>query len=144
MIWWGRRSDAKQERFGHAAFANLLAAVFLVAAMVLHDPNFRFIAIAIAFASTLCMVVPFWAIPGNFLSGASAAGGIAAVSAMGVTGGFVAPFFVGYMKGLTGDFKAGFLAIAVFGIVVSVIFYLVGSAQQRARDAANVIADARG
>jgi sugar phosphate permease len=144
MIWWGRRSDAKQERFGHAAFANLLAAVALVAAMVLHDPNLRFAAIAIAFASTLCMVVPFWAIPGNFLSGASAAGGIAAVSAMGVTGGFVAPYFVGYMKGLTGDFKAGFLAIAVFGIIVSVIFYIAGSAQQRARDAANVIADARG
>jgi sugar phosphate permease len=143
-IWWGRRSDAKQERFGHAAFANLLAAVALVAAMVLHDPNLRFIAIAIAFAATLCMVVPFWAIPGNFLSGASAAGGIAAVSAMGVTGGFVAPFFVGYMKGLTGDFKAGFLVIAVFGIIVSAIFYIAGSAQQRARDAANVIADARG
>jgi len=88
--------------------------------------------------------VPFWAIPGSFLSGASAAGGIAAVSAMGVTGGFIAPFFVGYMKGLTGDFKTGFITIAIFGIIVSVIFYLVGSAQQRARDAANVIADARG
>jgi sugar phosphate permease len=144
MIWWGRRSDRKKERFGHAAFANLLAAVALLVAMTMHEPIIRGIAVSIAFASTLCMVVPFWAIPGTFLSGASAAGGIAAVSAMGVTGGFVAPYFVGYMKGLTGDFKAGFLTIAIFGIIVSILFYFVGSAQQRARDAANAIADARG
>jgi len=144
MLWWGRRSDRKKERIGHAAFANLLAAIALLAAMTVHEPILRGIAVSIAFASTLCMVVPFWAIPSTFLSGASAAGGIAAVSAMGVTGGFIAPYFVGYMKGLTGDYKSGFLTIAIFSIIVSIVFYIVGSAQQRARNAANVIADARG
>ena len=143
MIWWGRRSDARGERFGHAAFANLLAAVALLVAMLANEPLIRGVAISVAFAATLCMVVPFWAIPGTFLSGASAAGGIAAISAMGVTGGFVAPFFVGYIKGATGDFRIAFIAIAVFAMLVSTLFYLVGSAQQRARDAANVIADAR-
>jgi MFS family permease len=143
MVWWGRRSDAKNERFGHAAFANLLAAVALLVTMTVHQELVRGVAVSVAFAATLCMVVPFWAIPGMFLSGASAAGGIAAVSAMGVTGGFVAPYFVGYMKGATGDFKAAFLTIAVFGIIVSAVFYLVGRAQQRRRDADNAIADAR-
>jgi nitrate/nitrite transporter NarK len=55
---------------------------------------------------------------------------------MGVTGGFIAPYFVGYIKGLTGDFKAGFMVIAVFGLVVSALFYIIGSRQQRNRDAA--------
>jgi len=144
MIWWGRHSDARQERLGHAALANLLGGIGLLAAMTLHDPNLRFVAVALGFASTLCMVVPFWAIPGTFLSGASAAGGIAAVSAMGVTGGFVAPYFVGFMKGLTGDFRAGFIVIALFGIIISGVFYLAGSAQKRKLDAANLIADAQG
>jgi hypothetical protein len=48
------------------------------------------------------------------------------------------------MKGLTGDFRAGFIVIALFGILVSAVFYLAGSAQKRKRDTANVIADARG
>jgi sugar phosphate permease len=136
MIWWGRRSDRRKERIGHAAFANFVAAVALLVSMLVRDPILRGVAVSIAFAATLCMVVPFWAIPGSFLTGSAAAGGIAAVSAMGVTGGFIAPYFVGYIKGLTGDFKAGFLAIAVFGLVVSALFYIIGSRQQRNRDAA--------
>jgi sugar phosphate permease len=144
MIWWGRRSDRAGERFAHAAIANLVAALALVGAMVLHDPLLRGVCFSIAFAAILCMVVPFWAIPGSFLSGASAAGGIAAISAMGVTGGFVAPYFIGYMKDFTGGFQTGFLVIAAFGVVISILFYIVGTSQQKARDAANAIADARG
>jgi len=136
MIWWGRRSDRRKERIGHAAFANFVAAVALLVSMLVQDPILRGVAVSIAFAATLCMVVPFWAIPGSFLTGSAAAGGIAAVSAMGVTGGFIAPYFVGYIKGLTGDFKAGFMVIAVFGLVVSALFYIIGSRQQRNRDAA--------
>jgi sugar phosphate permease len=143
MILWGRNSDRRSERFGHAAVANFLAATALLGAMLVQDPVLRGAAFSIAFAATLCMVVPFWAIPGTFLSGASAAGGIAAISAMGVTGGFVAPYFVGYMKDLTGDYKTGFLVIAFFGMAISIVFYLVGSRQQRARNVANAIADAK-
>jgi MFS family permease len=143
MIFWGRNSDRRNERFGHAAVANLIAAAALLGAMLVQDPYIRGAAFSIAFAATLCMVVPFWAIPGSFLSGASAAGGIAAISAMGVTGGFVAPYFVGYMKDLTGSFTTGFLAIAFFGVIISILFYIVGSRQQQARNAANLIADAK-
>jgi MFS family permease len=135
VIFWGRRSDRKQERFGHAAFANFLAAAALLVAMTVQEPAVRGIAISIAFASTLCMVVPFWTIPATYLSGAQAAGGIAAISAMGVTGGFVAPYFVGFMKDFTGEFKAGFLVIAFFGMAMSALFYVIGSRQQRARNA---------
>jgi len=143
VIYWGRRSDRKQERFGHVAFANFLAAAALLVAMTLHDPIIRGVAISIAFASTLCMVVPFWTIPGTYLSGTQAAGAIAAVSAVGVTGGFVAPFFVGYMKDLTGDFKTGFLVIAVFGMAISLLFYAVGSRQQQARNRSSLLADTK-
>lgn len=143
MIFWGRRSDRTGERFGHAFVANLIAAVALLGAMLLTDPLARGVAFSIAYAATLSMVVPFWAIPGTFLSGASAAGGIAAISAMGVTGGFVAPYFIGFMKDFTGSFAAPFISIAVFSAVISVLFFIIGSRQQRERDQANSLADAR-
>jgi MFS family permease len=142
MIYWGRRSDRSGERFGHAFAANLVAAVALMGAMLLGDPLLRGIAFSIAYAATLSMVVPFWAIPGTFLSGASAAGGIAAISAMGVTGGFVAPYFIGFMKDATGAFVVPFISIAVFSAFVSVLFFVVGSRQQRVRDHENAVADA--
>jgi len=143
MIYWGRRSDRSGNRFGYAFLANMIAAVALLGAMLLTDPLARGIAFSVAYAATLAMVVPFWAIPGTFLSGASAAGGIAAISAMGVTGGFVAPYFIGFLKDSTGNFAAPFISIALFSAAVSVLFFVVGSRQQRARDAANLIADAK-
>jgi len=143
MIFWGRRSDRSGERFGHAFVANLIAAVALLGAMLLTDPLARGVAFSIAYAATLSMVVPFWAIPGTFLSGASAAGGIAAISAMGVTGGFAAPYFIGFMKDFTGSFAAPFISIAIFSGVISVLFFIIGSRQQRERDQANNLADAR-
>jgi preprotein translocase subunit YajC len=47
------------------------------------------------------------------------------------------------MKDLTGSFTTGFLSIAFFGVFMSILFYLVGSRQQQARNAANALADAK-
>jgi ACS family tartrate transporter-like MFS transporter len=133
MFWWGLRSDRLGERVTHAALANLIAALALLLAVLLHDPLSRCAAFSISFAATLATIVPFWAAAGDFLAGASAAGGIAAISAIGVTGGFLAPYFVGAMKDLTGDFKTGLFAIALFAAALSVLFYLLGNRQLRAR-----------
>jgi MFS family permease len=131
LIWWGRRSDAKNERIGHAALANLLGGAALLLAMVLHDPALRIAAIAVAFACTLAFAAPFWAIPSGFLTGGAAAGGIAAISSIGVTGGLVAPWAIGLLKDMTHDFRAGLGAFACLAMIMSVVFYLVGRRQGR-------------
>jgi MFS family permease len=126
LIWWGRRSDAKGERTGHAALANLVGGAALLLAMILHDPALRVAAIAVAFTCTLSFTAPFWAIPGGFLTGGAAAGGIAAISAIGVTGGLVAPWAVGLLKDATHDFRVGLGAFACLAMAMSVVFYLLG------------------
>jgi MFS family permease len=126
LIWWGRRSDARKERYGHAAFANMLGGVALLVAMVLHDPAARIAAIAVSYACTLAFTAPFWAIPGSFLTGASAAGGIGAISALGVMGGIVTPWAVGRLHDLTGDFRVGLGVVACLGMLVTVAFYVIG------------------
>jgi sugar phosphate permease len=143
MLWWGRRSDKKKERVGHAALSNLVASIGLIVAILVPDPYVRAASICISWATILCTVVPFWAIPSTFLSGSAAAGGIGAISAMGVSGGFVGNWYVGYLKTFTGGYEIPLLSIAGFGVVISVVFWIVGLQQQRALDAANVIADAR-
>jgi sugar phosphate permease len=130
MIWWGRRSDARGERRGHAALANLAGGIALLAAMMFRDPLLRTAAISVAFACTLAFVAPFWVIPGTFLSGAPAAGGIAAISAIGVLGGFVTPWVIGSIRDHTGDFRGGLIGVACLALVVSVVFYFVGGRQE--------------
>jgi cyanate permease len=126
VIWWGRHSDARMERIGHAALANFIGGVALLASVLLHDPLLRCVAISVAFAATLCFVSPFWAIPGSFLTGASAAGGIAAISALGVIGGFISPWVVGFLHDLSGDFRTGLGGFALLAMVTSVLFYVLG------------------
>jgi len=126
IIYWGRRSDAKGERYGHTAAANALAGLSLLAAMALHDPVLRIAAISVSLAATIATTVPFWAIPGTFLSGAAAAGGIGAISALGIFAGFIGPSFIGFMKDLTGDYRAGFEVLAAFAVLMSLVFYLAG------------------
>jgi MFS family permease len=124
LILWGRRSDRRKERYGHAAFANLIGGGALLASVLASDPSVRIALVAVAFAFTLAFTAPFWSIPGTFLTGGAAAGGIGAISALGVTGGFLSPWFIGFMKDTTGDFRVGQGAIAVLAMVCASALYL--------------------
>jgi len=131
LIWWGRRSDRRNERYGHAAVANFCGGASLLASVILTDPTARIAAIAVAFACTLAFTAPFWSIPGTFLSGAAAAGGIGAISAIGVIGGFLSPWFMGLMKDATGDFRSGLGVIALLAMSIAVVLFFVGRGNSR-------------
>jgi MFS family permease len=132
LIWWGRRSDAHGERYGHAAFANALGGAALLVAMLVDNPVAKVAAMSLAFACTLAFTAPFWAIPGSFLTGAAAAGGIGAISALGVSGGFLAPWIVGQLHDVTGDFRIPLGLFACIAMAMSIPFYFVGSRRARA------------
>jgi nitrate/nitrite transporter NarK len=104
----------------------MIGGVALFASMLLHDPVARIAAVSVSYAFTLAFTAPFWAIPGSFLTGASAAGGIAAISALGVLGGVVTPWAVGRIHDLTGDFRIGLGLDAALGMLVTIAFYLIG------------------
>ncbi len=133
VVWWGRHSDARNERYGHAGFANFLAGAALLASVLVADPTLRIVLITISFAATLAFTAPFWTIPPTFLTGAASAGGFAAISSIGVIGGFVAPTIIGYFSGIGGgDFRVGLASVAVFAIVMAGVFYVLGTRMAKA------------
>jgi MFS family permease len=123
LIYWGRRSDRRGERYGHAAAANFVGGTALLLSVLIHDPAARIAALAVAFACTLAFTAPFWSIPRTFLTGGAAAGGIGAISALGVFGGFLSPWFIGWIKDRTGDFRIGLGAIAVLAICLAAALF---------------------
>jgi hypothetical protein len=135
VIAWGRLSDARRDRFGFAAFANALAGLSLLASVLLADPVARVACLTVAFSATLSFTPPFWAITQSFLSGAAAASGIAAVSALGVLGGFVAPTIIGYFANETGDFRFGIGFFACLAMVGALGLFLVGRSAAGAKAA---------
>jgi D-galactonate transporter len=117
MILWGRHSDRKLERKWHVAIALLVAAGGISAAAGLDNPVLKMIALSIAgFGIFGCLPV-IWTLPASFLSGAAAAGGIAAINSLGNLAGFFGPFAMGWIKDSTGGFGAGLLCLAGAGLV---------------------------
>jgi D-galactonate transporter len=117
MVWYGRRSDARKERKGHAAVALFIAAAGIAVSTMLPDPTLKMIALTVAgFGIFACLPV-IWTLPTAYLSGAAAAGGIAVVNSVGNLSGFFGPFAMGYIKDATGSFNGGLWCLAACGLV---------------------------
>ena len=117
MVWWARHSDARKERKGHAAIALFIAAAGIGVSTLLPDPTLKMLSLTIAgFGIFACLPV-IWTLPTAYLSGAAAAGGIAAVNAIGNLSGFFGPYAMGYFKDLTGSFNAGLWCLSAVGFM---------------------------
>jgi MFS family permease len=112
MVLLGRHSDRTMERKGHVAVALLMAGVGIGLSGLVSSPVV--IMALLCFAQIGVSAVPpmFWPLPASFLTGASAAAGIAAINSLGNLSGFAGPYAMGYLKDLTGNFTTGLLLLA--------------------------------
>jgi ACS family tartrate transporter-like MFS transporter len=104
MVVAGIVSDRSADRKRTVATACLIAAAGLGAASLVVDGGnavagvFLLTVAAVGLWSTLG---PFWSLPTSFLSGSAAAAGIAFINSIGNLGGFIGPFFMGWLKDTT-------------------------------------------
>ena len=115
MILVGRSSDRKLERRYHAAVPLIVAATALVLLGLL-APGSVFLAVALwclVASGGFSLFGPFWALPNEFLTGYSAAAGIALINCFGNLGGFVGPYAVGVIGDKTGSFKTGLVFVGL-------------------------------
>ncbi len=117
MVLLGRHSDRTMERKGHVAAALLMAAIGIGLSGLVSSPVL--IMALLCFAQIGVSAVPpmFWPLPASFLTGASAAAGIAAINSLGNLSGFAGPYAMGYLKDLTGNFTTGLLLLAGCAVV---------------------------
>ncbi|MGC8985744.1 MAG: MFS transporter, partial [Thermoplasmata archaeon] len=77
-----------------------------------------------SYMGSFSVMVTFWALPQEFLTGASAAVGIGLINAVGNLGGFVGPYVAGYLHDLLGSYyySLAFLSIVYIIGAILVIF----------------------
>jgi ACS family tartrate transporter-like MFS transporter len=123
MILISRSSDRRLERRFHAALSLLLGGIAFLALTGIYSPAVTVLllsCLAIGFSSSLS---PFWALPSEFLTGFSAASGIALINATGNLGGFAGTAVVGFIGQKTGSLSGG-LAFAGICMLVSMALVL--------------------
>jgi len=122
MYYMGRRSDRKNERRFHCAVPALAGGVLLAASTLADGHLFLTLALLTLGTTALWMTYTvFWAIPPAYLKGPAAAGGIALINTIGLSGGFWGPAIIGWAKTATGNLHLGVLVMASLPVLAALI-----------------------
>jgi ACS family 4-hydroxyphenylacetate permease-like MFS transporter len=121
MIWWGRRSDRKQERRWHLMLPMLFSAAGWLCTAYSVNPVAQMLGICLASAGSYTAMSIFWTTPDHALSFRARAVGIAVINATGNIGSALNPLAVGWLKDLTHSFSAGLIYAAVLLVIGAVV-----------------------
>ncbi|MEO5754490.1 MAG: MFS transporter [Chthoniobacterales bacterium] len=132
MVLVSRSSDQRQERRYHAAIPLLVGAAGFLALMIFRSPVAIILLFSLVGFGTYGFFAPFYASAGEFLSGASAAAGIAMITSISNLGGFAGPFAVGAISHQTGSLYGGFGVAGVALFVSAMLFLLLPLRERRA------------
>jgi ACS family tartrate transporter-like MFS transporter len=124
-ILWGRHSDRRNERYVNLAIPLIIGAAGFAASAYVGSPLLGIVCLSIATMGIIAGYTVFWVVPGTFLTGVAAAGGIALVNSMGNLGGFIAPFAIGWIKQETGSFTNALLVLAAGMATAGVIALII-------------------
>jgi MFS transporter, ACS family, tartrate transporter len=123
MILWGRSSDKTSDRVWHIALALVIAAASLMVAAFAQAYLVVLVALGFAYVGPIAAIPLMNSLPGSFLRGRAAAGGIALYNSIGNLGGFAGPYIVGALKQESGSYASAMGALAV-GLVLSALIVL--------------------
>jgi ACS family tartrate transporter-like MFS transporter len=123
MLLNGAHSDRTGERHLHIIFPCLLIAAGYLGAGLSMQPAVALPAFACIVAGFSALNAVIWTIPSNFLTGKSAAAGIAAVNMIGMIGGFLGPYWMGHAADLAGGYQGGLLTLVVPSLIATLIMF---------------------
>ena len=119
MILTSRHSDRTLERRYHMAASVALAGIALLLLGAPRSPFFSVVLFSAVAIGAYSFLPVFFAVPGEFLTGFSAAAGIALVTCVANLGGFVGPYTVGLIRQKTGNVYTGLISAGVFFLIAA-------------------------
>jgi MFS transporter, ACS family, tartrate transporter len=117
MLWNGWNSDRTGERRWHTAAIIGACGIFMALSVGASGNLWTGIAFLIlSGACTTAFMPSFWSLPTAFLSESAAAASMGLINSVGGLGGFVGPYFVGFLRNMTGSFTFSmiFMIVALF------------------------------
>lgn len=121
MVLISRSSDRMLERRWHTAICALVGAITLAALpLASGDLGMSLVTLVIGTSAIYSLLPLFWSLASTYYAGTrAAAGSLALINSLGLIGGFVSPFVMGWLKTTTGYMSAGLYVMAAALIVGS-------------------------
>jgi ACS family tartrate transporter-like MFS transporter len=124
MVVTSRHSDRTLERRYHLATLGALAGIAFLLLGVPRSPSFSVVLFSAVAVGAYSFLPIFFSLPGEFLTGFSAAAGIALVTSVANFGGFVGPYTVGLIRQRTGSFYSGLICAGISFLVSTSLTFL--------------------
>ncbi len=124
LLAFGYFSDKFKERRRHLILAASIGGCGFLLAAWLGNSYWALAGMSIATIGIYGSRPTMWPMPSHFLTGASAAVGIALINSIGNLGGYVGPFVVGWIKDSTKSFEMGVYFLAACAFMSALITYL--------------------
>ena len=141
MILVSRHSDRTLERRYHMASLGALAGIAFLLLGGPRSPFFSVVLFSAVAVGAYSFLPIFFSLPGEFLTGSSAAAGIALVTSVANFGGFVGPYTVGLIRQKTGSFYLGLISAGVSFLVSATLALALPKRSQFAAGELSVAAD---
>ena len=134
MVLVSRSSDRKLERRYHIAIPAVLGGTALALLGTTTSAVLSLILLSLLAIGVYSYLGPFWTLPSTFLSGYSAAAGIALINSLGSFAGFVGPSVVGYFSQRAGSLQSALplASVPLFAAAILVVM-LPKEARRRAK-----------
>ncbi|WP_308823823.1 MFS transporter [Sodalis praecaptivus] len=121
MLINGWHSDKTMERKRHVITVVLIGAVGMFLLAVTTNTWLSMLWLCLIAVAAYGYIGVWWTIPTSFLTGLSAAVGLAAINSVGNLGGFFGPLIVGMLVNFTGTSRAGLLFLCASFIIGAVM-----------------------
>jgi ACS family tartrate transporter-like MFS transporter len=125
MVGNGILSDRARDQFWCVLPGCFMMSAGFLALALAPNPVVALAGLLVIIVGHMSMQGPLWSISTSFLKGRAAAAGIAAMNTIGILGGFVGPYWMGFAKDLTGNDQRGLVAMSVpMLIAAGIMLYL--------------------
>jgi len=128
MVLVSRHSDRTLERRYHVAVLALAGGGAVILLRATHSAFFSVALLSLLAVGVYGFLGPFWALPSEFLTGFSAAAGLALINSVGCLAGFVGPYMVGFLSQRTGGLYGSMPFTGVFLFASAILVLLLPKA----------------
>jgi ACS family tartrate transporter-like MFS transporter len=134
MVVFGFHSDRMRERRWHVVVPALIMALLMLVAGLHLRGWVAAIILLIAMPVFFAMQAPWVAVIVELFRGEKAALAIATINMLGIVGGFLGPYWMGWMRELTGGFAVGIGSLCVPWVVMAASIAWVTRPQRKVTD----------
>jgi len=121
MVWWGRRSDRRDERGLHLIIVAVMGFAGFAAASVMDSLAMQILCLCVALMGVYGSFPVFWTLPTAFLTGTAAAAGIALVNSFGNLAGYFGPQVVGWLTQGSNDYGRALFALGLSMLIPAIV-----------------------